>query len=820
MVSSSAQSGQMDQSFNALDMGFGKGDGGLGTIECVLEEPNGDLIVFKGLRHLDGKARTEIARIHPDGSLDPGFDPAESLANTNRSILDVARQSDGKLVIVGNYSTFGGQASSGITRLFPDGTVDPNFNVTLSGPTKVIVQNDDKLLVLHAGNLSRLMPDGEVDLSFAPAGPANIENIVVMPDGRILYSYSSGPYSRALSMRLPDGSIDASFDQSGLFNLSLHDIVVLADGRLLVCGPFTQWNDTPVKGLVRLNANGSLDTSFDPVNDTEAITVAQTVLAETNGDLLVACKTTSSNGDFTGLRRLASNGAIDMDFRITFDQLPAKLLHQSNGGTIAVGYFRHVQGSYRRSIVRLQADATVDPGFLSGTGSHGEINYVEPLSDGRILVGGTLLGYDGVMVHSLTRLNEDGSRDLSFDPGTGPQATNPNYLAINTISPQPDGKYIVGGSFETFNGQAASGAVRLHADGSMDASFRSDQLTGTVSGTLLLSGGAVILYGRFGTTPNAPAVRSSLVRSLPDGTLDAGFNASFQPGIYGAIHEVRQLPSDQLLVAGFYNFIGGQARRNLARLNADGSIDEDFEAAIAFEQWEEVTAIAVQDDGKVLLATSFGRMFRLFPDGGWDQAFDAGSGFDMPYDPVLIKDIIPLSDGRMIVAGRFASYDGTDFGHIVCLNADGSVNPDFTSGTGFFNYLGPAPLEIAANGVNDLAVDHVGRLLAVGAFTEYNGMGRNRIARFDAALPTGVSIEARDRMIHPNPSSGVFQVSNPTGHFKIEITDASGRLVHQQRNAMGSTSYHIDLSHQPTGIYFARIHAAEGISHEQLLIIR
>ncbi|MBL7938886.1 MAG: T9SS type A sorting domain-containing protein [Flavobacteriales bacterium] len=813
----SAQTGVMDPSFNPWDLGFGKGDGGLSTVERILEEPNGDLIVWRGLRHLDGKERTEIARIHPDGSLDPDFDPAISLAHTNRTIKSIARQSDGKLVILGDYSTFDGQASSGITRLFPDGTVDPSFNVSLSVPWEVMVLPDDKLLILDAGLLTRWMPDGAEDPTFTPAGPANIENVTVLPDGRILYAYPTGPYTRALSMRLPDGSVDASFDQSGMFDRNLHDIVVLADGRFLICGPFTHWNDTPVRGLVRLNIDGSLDMSFEASNATEEISVARIVLVEANGDLLVACQTTSANGEFTGLRRLAPDGTIDPDFHVAFDQLPDQLLRQSNGGTIAVGYFQHVQGHYRRSIVRMLPNGDVDMDFLPSTGAQGEINHVMPLADGRILIGGPLQGYDGLSVPNILRLNEDGSHDGTFDPGTGPMAANSSLLAVHTISTQPDGKYLVGGYFQAFNGQAASGMVRLHSDGTLDDTFRADQLTGTVTGSLVLPDGMVLASGRFGTTSNAPVSRYSLVRLLADGTVDPDFNASIQESVFGNIHRVLLLPDGDLLVAGFYNFMGGAACRNLGRLNADGSLDVDYGAAIAFEQWEEVTAIAVQNDGKLLLATSHGRLFRLFPDGGWDNTFDAGTGFDMPYDPVLIKDITPLPDGRLIVAGRFSSYDGSACGHIVCLNADGSVNTDFATGTGFFNYLGAWPLDIPANGVNDLAFDHLGRLLAVGAFTEYNGNGRNRIARFSAELPTTVPSLMRDGHIHPNPSRGVFQVG-VEGAFTLVITDASGRMVLQRHGPQ--IPGRVDLSNEAPGVYFARISTDAGVFSERLVIAR
>lgn len=822
LVHATAQSYQLDPTFNPDDLGFGRGDGGLATIDRILEEPNGDLILFRGMRHLDGLSRTEMARIHPDGSIDPDFDPAASLNSTNRSVLDIVRLSDGKLVIVGDYSSFAGQPSSGVTRLFPDGSVDPAFTANLLVPTRVRVLPDDKVLVQHTGYLSRLLEDGSIDPDFQSAGPANIENVLVLPDGRILFANSTNNDHRILTMLHPDGSVDTSFDQSGVFDLYLNDMVALPDGGFLVCGAFSHWNEIPVKALVRLNADGSLDTSFEPVNATESLTAAQTLLVEANGDLLVSCTTTSDNGTFTGLRRLSPVGTIDQDLRIPFDFLPRNLLRQANGGTIAVGYFQHVSGHYRRSIVRLLPNGDVDQDFLPSSGAQGEINHVTPLADGRILIGGTLQGYDGLSVPNLLRLNEDGSHDQTFDPGAGPTAANNNQLAVHTISAQTDGKYLVGGYFQAFNGQVASGMVRLHTDGTFDDTFRADQLTGTVTGSLVLPNGMVLASGRFGTTLNAPASRASLVRLLGDGTVDPDFNASIQQSIYGNIHRVLLLPDGDLLVAGFFNAIGGMPCANLGRLDPNGTLDATFDAEIEFQQWEEATAVAVQNDGKIILATSFGRLFRLLPNGTLDNSFTSGSGFAMTFSPVAVRDIVLLPDDRIVIGGRFSSYNGDPCGHFICLNSDGSLNATFETGTGFSNYLSFAPLETWANVnvVKDLAMDPAGRLLAVGAFTEYDGVGRNRIARFGSDLTTGIHTELPARHIHPNPSFGTFLVRTSSGPSTIEIMDTSGRIVHQQRYAMGPGSDQIDLSHQPPGAYIARIHTTKGAFTERLLIVR
>ncbi len=86
--------------------------------------------------------------------------------------------------------------------------------------------------------------------------------------------------------------------------------------------------------------------------------------------------------------------------------------------------------------------------------------------DGKILFGGTFWQqYDGVDRAGIARANTDGSIDTSFDPGNGANGT------VYAIYLQSDGRVLVGGAFNQFNGSARLGIARLNANGSLDASF-------------------------------------------------------------------------------------------------------------------------------------------------------------------------------------------------------------------------------------------------------------------------------------------------------------------------------------------------------------
>ena len=77
-------------------------------------------------------------------------------------------------------------------------------------------------------------------------------------------------------------------------------------------------------------------------------------------------------------------------------------------------------------------------------------------SDGKILVGGYFSTYLGLKQNFLIRLNSDGSKDESFEIGTGPNNS------ILTIALQNDGKIIIGGAFTSYQGFECNRLARLN----------------------------------------------------------------------------------------------------------------------------------------------------------------------------------------------------------------------------------------------------------------------------------------------------------------------------------------------------------------------
>ncbi len=202
---------------------------------------------------------------------------------------------------------------------------------------------------------------------------------------------------------------------------------------------------------------------------------------------------------------------------------------QPDGRILVGGNFSVVDGRLSYGIVRLNADSTIDRSFNIGAGftDGANVNAIVVLPSGQILVGGGFIDYNGVARNLLVRLNSNGSLDTSFNlNGSGFNQTVTNGLAVEVIAVQPnDGKILVGGSFNEYNGVTTNKFVRLNSNGSLDTAFA------TALGT-----------GFNDNSPFAIAVE-------PDG---------------------------QIVVGGIFTSINGTPANNLVRLNSGGSLDTTF----------------------------------------------------------------------------------------------------------------------------------------------------------------------------------------------------------------------------------------------------
>ena len=256
--------------------------------------------------------------------------------------------------------------------------------------------------------------------------------------------------------------------QTYLYNTGIISSMVLQnDGKILVSGDFSHYNGLSVDFLIRLNSNGSKDSSFN--TGTGFNGEVTSIAIQNDGKIIVGGKFTTFNGIVEKrLIRLNSNGTKDTSFNIGtgFNQEIKNIVVQSDEKILVGGAFTSFNGtSLSSSLIRLNPSGTLDNNFSTGDGFNGMINSISIQSDGKIIVGGSFQFINGVTANRIIRLNSNGTKDTSFNTGTG---FNGN---VNSIAIQSDGKIIIGGLFITFNGITTNRIIRLNSNGTKDTSF-------------------------------------------------------------------------------------------------------------------------------------------------------------------------------------------------------------------------------------------------------------------------------------------------------------------------------------------------------------
>jgi uncharacterized delta-60 repeat protein len=347
---------------------------------------------------------------------------------------------------------------------------------------------------LSLAPFSRAQSAGDEDTTFAtgPQADSTILALALQPNGQVLaggiFTNFRGAARNEVARLNPDGSLD-SFNPglalSGYNGASpaVNALGLQANGQVIVAGIFNVLNQQPGGGVLRLNADGSLDGTFDAgtgVND-DGGTVGQAdaVAVLPSGQILVGGAFQSFNGvPVAGLIRLNPNGGVDPTFNpggagITANSYGGDvkcILVQPNGQILIGGHFAAYNGTAASCIARLNADGTLDHTFDAGIGADVAVYALAEQANGQILVGGGFNEFDNATIDShLVRLNPNGSLDTSYSP------TTDLFIAeVDAILVQPDGKAVIGGDFLASGALVNSPAVgiaRLFANGTQDTAF-------------------------------------------------------------------------------------------------------------------------------------------------------------------------------------------------------------------------------------------------------------------------------------------------------------------------------------------------------------
>ncbi|MFN0276971.1 MAG: cohesin domain-containing protein [Pyrinomonadaceae bacterium] len=758
-----------------------------GRCSVSVEMPDGRILVGGYFDFVNGISLSGIARLNSDGSIDTTFNPG-GIGATGGSVSDIALLSDGKILIVGNFSSYNGFPAVKLARLNADGSFDPTFNESGSGVTSsgqglnaIAVQPDGKIIIagpmtayngISSVGFARLNSDGTFDNSFVSGftGAMNVYKIVLQPDGKIVLGLgargSYGGVSAGALLRInTDATLDTQFNNGSGTNASsqILGVAIQNDGKIVFCGYFTSFNGITRKRIARVNVDGTLDTGFTPPDFPNTGGAVIDVLVQNDGQILATGDFDVSSGYYVGVVRLNPDGTQDLSFIGLTDNQNIWVTLQSDGNLLVTGWFGKVLDHVRLGIARYGLDGALDASFNPTFTTYGNIRSMVRQPDDKVAVAGEFTTANGNSSHGVARFNADGTFDNSFNVGLGPLRAY--FLpAINRIALQPDGKILVGGWFNRFNGLERNSLVRLNSDGSVDTSFNPPRLVYGFYGIqdiIVLSDGKIMVCGvDLGASPTAPILAARL---NPDGSFDPTFSVSGFGTIFSSnMYRMLQQPDGKIIVGGNYWTSISTSRKNFARLHGNGARDTSF---TELPQVGTVSDADLLGNGKIVW-TSGGTVNRLNNNGTTDAGFSV-STFGH------INSLALQTDGKVIAGGVFTQIGGVPRDRIARLNADGGLDSAFVSGIFTVNTNPYDANSNYFNGVNSLMFDPDEKLYVAGGFSAYDGVSRSNLLRLVENSQT------------PTPTSTPTATATPTAtSTPTPLPGVSGTITYG--NAVGS----------------------------------
>lgn len=553
--------------------------------------------------------------------------------------------------------------------------------------------------------------------------------VAVQADGKIVVVgfAGGGTNDMALVRYTASGVLDSGFGNGGIVTTQIGtinavglDVVLQPDGKIVVAG-FAQIGGTNDVVLARYATNGILDSTFGTggivTTDDGGNEGAAAVALQGNGKFVVVGGANGSVRNIT-VARYTSGGILDASFgsggkvnSIDISFQPTSVGVQSDGKIVVAGL---ASGSADFAVVRYEGVGVGLPGDADALDANVVGNLVNAAvvqPDGKTILVGSFSSVLGVARGNVARLNADGTLDMGFDPKTNGEV----YAAVV----QADGKIVLGGAFTTLQPNGTGAATprnrlaRVNADGTLDAAYDPQGIV--MVAALALEPDGQLLVG------NGPL----LMRLNADGTQDSGFNVNVfgpvtpappeagPPVMFDSVQAVAVQADGKVLVGGLFQAVNGVFRLNLARVNADGTLDADI---LPLPDGP-VLSLAVQADGKVLLGGFFDALqpnsatpshvtrnyiARINADGTLEAGFDPNAN-----GPVA--SIAVQTDGSVLLGGGFTTLQPngalapTTRNRIARVAADGTLDMSFDPN---------------ANGVVEgIALQRDGKVLVGGSFT-------------------------------------------------------------------------------------------------------
>lgn len=558
--------GTRDTSFNAV-----VGEPGLfpGILPLITALPDGKSMLHGRFTTVNGVARSALVRLNSDGSLDNTFN---AVFSPDASVLKVVPLADGKILVGGGFASVNGMTARNIARLNPDGSRDTSFSISSISQNSAIgvikVRADGKIFIGGSFTMinstprkyiAKLNTDGSLDTSFN-ANPNDYVVDILASDNPVIVG---GMNTVNNVQRLGIARVDAAGNLDTNFAVALGDkgavgkVLALPDGKVLITGSFIRVGNTPTGNFVRLNADGTLDSSFNPAVSVDV--AGCTLKITTNFKIGIGGRVgVNSSGALKPFAILNNDGSLDTsvsppDIAGLFGQIA----FFQNRKVLVVGRFS-VQGGPAIVAAIFNANGSLDTSFrpVFGSESFGDGALIQ--NDGKFYVSGIFTTVNGIPRNGIVRFNADGSVDQTFNPNLS-EYYNAQVTAGNMYL-LPDGKLLV---HSIFSGSSVSTyrMNRLNADGSLDLSFASPD--------------SWIIFRDFVVQPDGRILLSEqnsdkVIRLKQNGRFDASFNITGSGprgnDVPRTIDTIAIQSDNRILAAGEFDIYNGVPRFGLARL--------------------------------------------------------------------------------------------------------------------------------------------------------------------------------------------------------------------------------------------------------------
>lgn len=330
------------------------------------------------------------------------------------------------------------------------------FRITGVTPNALVSRAVTELVVLDNETAGTLDPTPVV-----PAG-TRLSNYAVQGDGKVLVVGGT-----TVTRYNADGTLDETFVTNGIPALPgvwfLQRIVPQPDGKTYVSGRFNTTNTFGINHLARLNADGTLDTTFDPKLSAVTATTpfGSYVVFDLHPDGRVAVLLLGTGItrqlQTTKMFRLSATGALDPGFNPSAAVREAgDLMHLPNGELI---FYSDMPGI----IQRLRTNGVPDSSFMVNVRTSRGYVYDFKVVEGALWVGGSFKEMNSLAISNLARVNlTNGAVDTTFVAKLDDEVTDIR---------EQDGKVFIAGAFTKVNGVDRFRVARLNLDGSLDSAF-------------------------------------------------------------------------------------------------------------------------------------------------------------------------------------------------------------------------------------------------------------------------------------------------------------------------------------------------------------